>query len=265
MICSPAQAYERKPDWVRREISKNEAAILSREIVARGAVCGAEVGVASGFSSAILYAAMAKNTPSPRLHSIDVSTQCYFRADKLTGAAFEEIHGPAEGFMLRTGVTSAGVEDLEPLDFIFIDGSHATPWPALDLLSLGRFLKPGGFVALDDVDMLFGRKWQMGGKNGARDLFRAWRGKKLRYEGATSLALLYDATPRRIVASVADSMRTDWDVPLPPARIRKFNAIAESYGPGAAKLIARVIESHRHTHRSWRPEKPGEELLTLPD
>jgi len=265
MPCTLAQVYERKPSWIQREISQPEAVLMSYFIKESGATVGAEVGVASGFSSAVLLAAMGVNSRTPALHSFDASESCYFDRSRKTGDAVKEIHGSTEGFHLDTGVTSADVTDLPPLDFIFVDASHATPWPALDVLSLGRFLKPGGWIALDDVDMLFGKKWRIGGKNGPRDLLRAWRGPKIRYAGATSIAFLQGVTPEVMVRSVVNSLLVDWDVALSSDVQARFLRIAEHYGSSAAERIARVFKAQRKSHRAWQPVPPPEGLLSLPE
>lgn len=258
------EAFERKPAWVRREISRGEAAILARLIRSSRAERGAEVGVASGFSSAVLLAAMVANTPTPNLHAFDLATQCYFDRSRLTGAAVAEIHGDETGFHLTTGASTARIEDLPPLDFLFIDGSHATPWPAFDVLSLGRFLKPGGWIALDDVEMTFKPRWRLGGKNGARDLYRAWRGGKTRYAGATSLAILHDPTPEVIAESVLNSLVMDWDAAVPPQALRRFVALAAHYGPRVAERLAEALRKHEKSHTAWRPIDPEPGFLTLP-
>jgi hypothetical protein len=40
-----------------------------------------------------------------------------------------------------------------PLDFVFIDGKHAFPWPVIDFYYAARWLKPGGIIGMDDSDM----------------------------------------------------------------------------------------------------------------
>lgn len=265
MPCTLEQVYERKPEWIQREISRSEAILMSHFIRESGATVGAEVGVASGFSSAVLLAAMGGNTRTPALHSFDVSTSCYFDRSRMTGDAVNEIHGSTEGFHLTTGVTSADVTDLPPLDFIFVDGSHATPWPALDVLSLGRFLKPGGWIALDDVDLLFSKRWRIGGKNGPRDLLRAWRGPKVRYAGATSIAFLQNVSAEVIARSVANSLMVDWDVALSAEHQARFLQIAEHYGEKEAERIARLFKGQRKSHKAWQPASPPEGLLPSPE
>ena len=246
------------------KISRPEAAILARRIRASAATRGAEVGVASGFSSAVLLGAMAANTEAPNLHSFDTAERCYFDPSRATGQAVAEIHGDTTGFHLTTGASTAAIERLPPLDFLFIDGSHATPWPAFDVLSLGRYLKPDGWIALDDVEMTFQPRWRQGGKNGARDLYRAWTGPKVRYEGATGLAILEEPTPERIAESVMASLAPDWDVAVPPRALERFAAMGGHYGAAVGQRLAEAMRSRSGSHDAWKPASPAPDGLTLP-
>jgi predicted O-methyltransferase YrrM len=47
--------------------------------------------------------------------------------------------------------------DLNFLDFAFIDGKHAFPWPVIDWFYTVNLLKQGGIVLVDDVNMISGR------------------------------------------------------------------------------------------------------------
>jgi hypothetical protein len=86
--------------------------------------------------------------------------------------------GDAPGYSLKVGINSAEVSALPPIDFLFIDACHEHPWPALDLLSLSRFLKEGAVVALDDIELIFKDEPWARLQDGPRDLYRSWRGQK---------------------------------------------------------------------------------------
>lgn len=250
---TPDEVIRGRPAWVRRNIKGKELDVLRHWIDKTGATSGAEVGVASGYSSAFLISCMARNSAGPNLYSFDKSKECYFDNTRMTGDAFSEIHGTTEGFHLTTGITSENIPPLPPLDFLFIDGSHSTPWPAIDVLSLGRYLKPGGWIALDDVDMPLADRWQIGGKNGARDLFRAWKGPKLRYKGATNIAILYDVTPEIIARSVHDSLLVDWDVPVRDINRTNLRAVFNFYGTSWKKRFERQFKRQPKTSKVWQP------------
>ena len=252
MIVDVTGVQSLKPDWVKREISGAELAILADLITNSGATIGAEIGVASGFSSAVLFAAMGGQTATPSLHSFDIAERCYFDPKYQTGAAFHEIHGAQEGFILTTGVTSADISALPPLDFLFIDANHATPWPALDVLSLGRFLKAGGWIALDDLDMLFAHPKFRTGKNGARDLYRVWKGPKAVYRKAQGLGLLFDVTPDILLQSVHHSLLIDWDVSLTEEELARFDSIAASYDTQESGRLRRALKSQRKSASNAR-------------
>jgi hypothetical protein len=46
--------------------------------------------------------------------------------------------------------------DIGDLDFVFIDGKHAFPWPIIDWFYTVDRLKQGGIVMVDDTDMISG-------------------------------------------------------------------------------------------------------------
>jgi predicted O-methyltransferase YrrM len=250
---SPREALERKPAWVKRQIKGPELGILAKWIAETQATTGAEVGVASGFSSAFIYAALSKNSNDAKIYSFDIAEVCYFDSKRKTGDAFAEIHGSTDGFHLKTNITSEDISDLPRLDFLFIDGSHSTPWPAFDILSLGRFLKPGGWIALDDDDMVFSPRFRFGTINGARDIYRTWDGPKTQYDGIRSMVILHDVTPSIIARSVLRSLWIDWEVRIPRDKLKRFMAIADWYGKPHAGLIKRAIRAQKATKKNWQP------------
>lgn len=225
-----------RPDWVERQINRREAFALASEIARTGAASAIEIGVASGFSSAIIFAALAKVSPLPRLLAFDRSRQFYADRSRATGSAFSEIHGQQEGYRLITGVDSGMVASLPQADFCFIDANHRNPWPALDLLSLGRFVRPGGTIALHDVAV----KANSSGRPtlGAGVLFESWHGEKRLGEKTPNLGFLTH-DPRLVCESVAEALSRQWDTWLSPLAVRRFVAIARSYpGEGGEKLAA---------------------------
>lgn len=46
--------------------------------------------------------------------------------------------------------------DIENLDFVFIDGKHAFPWPIVDWFYTADRLKRGGVMLIDDIHMISG-------------------------------------------------------------------------------------------------------------
>lgn len=215
-----------------------------------------EIGVASGFSSAIIYNALAFNG-DPSLYSFDLSTKCYFDKNRKTGDAFFEMLGEHQNFRLKTGYPSSGINAgtvEHPIEFVFIDASHKSPWPALDLLSVGRFLAPKALIALHDVNMIFKKDtWRY--NNGARDLYRSWEGRKYRYRGVENLGfLIYEGQQEALLRSVASAISTEWDEEVSRVVLGQFSSVAQQYEVDD-RYISGVLHAILTYADSWRDTK----------
>lgn len=237
--------YDKKPAWVDREITKSEAAVLSLEIGKASAKTAIEIGVASGFSSAVILSSLGANTSTPQLSAFDLSEECYFDRTKKTGQAVGEIFGGTKGYTLKTGVTSADIPgETELVDFIFIDAGHRHPWPALDLLSLHRFIKPCGTIALHDVN------WPLQAKgayrqNGPRDLIRAWVGVKRIYKGAVNIGFVDCGLDSDVFESICRALSSDWDEEINELTLAKYLPMAERFGVTARARLAGIFEEKK--------------------
>jgi predicted O-methyltransferase YrrM len=241
---SVEQIIKRKPDWVERHIKRATAKALAGVIRRTGASTIAEIGVATGFSSAILYAACRSNGGQPAVYGFDLSESLYYDARRKTGDAFYEILGDAPGYSLKVGINSAEVSALPPIDFLFIDACHEHPWPALDLLSLSRFLKEGAVVALDDIEMIFKNEPWARLQDGPRDLYRSWRGQKWIADKTRNLGFLhYDKSI--MLKSLPACLSLEWNTSLSEAITRQFLAVCALI-PGSS-AIAEVIAAKTET------------------
>jgi predicted O-methyltransferase YrrM len=248
------QVIEKKPAWVKNQVSNGDVQILEQQIVSRKAQSAIEIGVASGFSSAILFSALARSTDTPRLYSFDLSEPCYFNPDKKTGEAMTEIYGQPEGFKLQTGVTAADIKGIpEKVDFLFIDASHLHPWAALDLLSLSRFLKPGGVVALHDI--LLPVRNKTGNHNGPRDLYRAWTGKRIHYDVAPNLGIVEYRDNEELAASLIGAFQVTWEVPVAPELMPKLMKMTSRFGKKRSKRMRTIMQNRNRTAQILRAAK----------
>jgi hypothetical protein len=234
------QVIANKPDWVKRQIGRRDAKAIAREVRRAGARTLVEVGVASGYSSAILYAAGRSTGAQPALYAFDLAKCLYYDASRRSGDAFYEILGDAPGYFLNVGLTSAEVSDLPPVDFLFIDACHQHPWPALDLLSLSRYLKEGAIVALHDLELIFQEYSWARQQDGPRDLYRSWIGKKWLGDRAPNVGFLY-FEKRAMLESLVPCLSLDWNTIPNESCIRHFLDICELI-PGSS-LIANVISA----------------------
>jgi hypothetical protein len=94
-----------KPQWVKRQIGRRDAKAIAREVRRASARTLVEIGVASGYSSAILYAACQSTGVQPALYTFDLAKNLYYDASRRSGDAFYEILGDAPGYCLNVGIT----------------------------------------------------------------------------------------------------------------------------------------------------------------
>jgi len=246
----PRELIASRPSWVRRQISNDEVFALTSEIISKSCTTGIEVGVASGFSSAVIFSALSSVDEDALLYSYDLSRKCYFDSTRNTGDAFFEMLGERTGFKLSTGVTSSEIDLPRKADFGFIDACHENPWPALDLLAMSRFLADGALVALDDIDTIFRRGLRH--TNGGRDLYRAWPGKKYQLDGVSGLGfLIYDRAS--MLRAIQTTFALDWDAHIHPDVLGQYMKILSRVSPLAyLKLflnVSRYAGTRDHARR----------------
>jgi predicted O-methyltransferase YrrM len=242
-------------DWTKLAIKPKEARAFAREIRSNKVKSAMEIGVASGTSSAVIMSLMAEQTDDPRLYAFDLSATCYFdksERPKKTGAAFAEVHGHEDGFHLTTGVTAADIQFDKEAEFLFVDANHDTPWAALDVMSLCRYLKPGSMIALHDtimilrkqvVDQHYGLK-----KNGSRDIWRAWQGEHHCWDYAPNLGFMRFEGSQMAMESVIYSLGNSWDTKLSEEQAEKFKEIGKELFPPLYDNLCRIID-HRNSER----------------
>jgi predicted O-methyltransferase YrrM len=234
-----------RPKWVSREITKDEAEILALEIWRCSATSAIEIGVASGFSSAVVLACLRTASSDAQLYAYDLSPECYFDKDRVTGQAVAEIFGSEDNYNLITGVTSADIKSVpEQVRFIFIDASHRHPWPSLDLLSLYRFLQPGGVIGLHDINLpLQSRNAYR--QNGPRDLIRAWIGEKRIYKKGVNIGFVDSTSKAEVFESICRALQVDWDRAIDDKLLSKYLPLAEHFGLGARERLSVIFEEKK--------------------
>jgi predicted O-methyltransferase YrrM len=256
MASTIREVFEKKPEWVSREISNPEAQCIALELKNIKAVRGLEIGSASGFSAACIYGQLKANSPkNAKLSCFDLNEKCYYDNNHNTGDAAWEIHGKTANISITTGVTSADIPNPpageELYDFLFIDANHRNPWAAFDLLSLGRYLKDGALVALDDVNMMYNPKFR--DCNGGRDIYRCWQGEKWRYKTHSNIGFVKLGDHKdMLVNSVVASLWTDWDLTIEDAVLDRFIKLAGFYGPNAQSRVAQAIEARKVHNRTTK-------------
>lgn len=254
---------KRKPGWVSRQISDVEAGFITSELRRVKAVRALEIGSASGFSSAVIYGALEENDPKKcEMLCFDLSRECYYDSSHLTGDALWQIHGKSANVSFNTGVTSGDISEeffskRGLFDFLFIDANHRNPWAALDLLSLARFLAPNSLIGLDDVVMMYSSKFR--DCNGARDLYRTWKGPKWRFKETPNIGFLVRGSDEQVARSVIACLEVDWDQFPDSDILEKYYDIANFYGKDLALQICNALKAKAGIQRSYGAMKLASE------
>jgi predicted O-methyltransferase YrrM len=153
-----------------------------------------EIGTLTGFSAAIIAAALRRQPGeerSKRVDTIDLLPQCFIDETRPTGFEIAESF-PEVASMIRLHVPhdSTVVSKLAApgeLEVAFIDANHQHPLPLLDLLRLAPSLKRGGWIVLHDIQLgTIGWKangddesLRWGAAEGAELLFESWPFRKI--------------------------------------------------------------------------------------
>lgn len=250
-----AGVFERRPKWVSRAISETEGRCLAKTLEEYNCVRGLEIGSASGFSGSVFYSQLyANDRDNAVLRCFDLSERCYYDDEYQTGDALWQIHGRDANVVYTYGVTSADINDVEDVrdgyDFLFIDANHRNPWPALDLLSLSRFLKKNAVVGLDDINMSYNKKFR--DCNGAQHLYRCWFGEKWRYRNASNVGILILDDMKTVMESVLAALSVDWDMKVADELLVKYMGIVAEIDSSMTAQFEKVIGNKKMLRRSLK-------------
>jgi predicted O-methyltransferase YrrM len=146
-----------RPSWIRGAITNIEASYLYSQIINRDNISSViELGVASGFSTAVILAALKDNKNDYKVLGIDNKKYCYFNEQKNIGEAITDIYENEKldvKLILTKDLTSKIISQYAPLDLIFIDANHRHPYPILDLLMFLPYLRDGSIIVLHDINL----------------------------------------------------------------------------------------------------------------
>ena len=154
-----------------------------------------EIGTLSGFSAAVIADAVAQHQPpesdSVVVDTIDLSQRCV--TDQTNPVGFEIpklVPHLASRIRVHAGKDAGYVDQIAragELQLVFIDADHQHPRPTLDLICVSRFVRPGGWVILHDIELgslggkmsAAGIALEHGAPSGAQWLFEAWPFEKI--------------------------------------------------------------------------------------
>lgn len=154
-----------------------------------------EIGTLTGFSTAIIAAAIRHQHGSPSgitVETIDSQTHCSIDQARPIGFEIPElVPDLVSTVRIHTGRESDVLREIaKPGEFglAFIDADHRHPWPLLDVLRVAPFIQSGGWIVLHDIQLgTYGKAERAAGRNleagtpyGAEWLFERWPFRKIR-------------------------------------------------------------------------------------
>ena len=191
-----------------------------------------EIGTLSGFSAAVIADAVAQyqrpESDSVVVDTIDLSERCL--TDKTQPVGFEIprlVPRLSSRIRVHAGQDSRYVEQLAragELELVFIDADHQHPRPTLDLIRVSRFVRPGGWVIVHDIELgssgermrAAGTPFEYGAPFGAQWLFEAWPFGKI--SGGNIGALRLPSRLRDLVPFALAMLRIPSELEPLPAR-----------------------------------------------
>jgi cephalosporin hydroxylase len=192
-----------------------------------------EIGTLSGFSAAVIADAVAQHqrpeSESVIVDTIDLSQRCMTDQTKPVGFEIPQlVPHLSSRIRVHAGQDARHVEQIAragELQLVFIDADHQHPRPTLDLIRVSRFVRPGGWVIVHDIELgslgermrAAGTPFEYGAPFGAQWLFEAWPFEKI--SGGNIGALRLPSNLRDLVPFALAMLRIPSELePIPTRR-----------------------------------------------
>ena len=191
-----------------------------------------EIGTLSGFSAAVIADAVAQHqrpeSESVVVDTIDLNQRCVTDQTKPVGFVIPQlVPRLSNRIRVHAGKDARYVEQIAragELQLVFIDADHQHPRPTLDLIRVSRFVRPGGWVVVHDIDLgslgermrAAGTPFDYGAPFGAQWLFEAWPFGKI--SGGNIGALRLPASLRELVPFALAMLRIPSELEEIPTR-----------------------------------------------
>lgn len=153
--------YALRPPDLKGSISIYESRFLHRRILNGVPDLVVEIGTCAGLSTAVIGDALLLlnevHGGSRRVVSYDNAETCFYDRTKPVAFFLDLVSSEIrDRVKVRTRCTAHDLkDDIAPqsLTFLFIDASHAHPWPCLDLWAALPYLHPKAEVCFHDVNL----------------------------------------------------------------------------------------------------------------
>lgn len=217
----------KRPSWAGGTISDYDSRFLAGLVSFANARNVIEIGVASGWSSAVLLKTLSGMDGERRVTGIDLSPRYYLDATIATGRAVDEVVPEClPNYRLLTDrLAFDAMDEVGPVDFAFIDGHHMHPWATLDMLSVLPHITRERWVALHDLHLCtFERHRHM--NRAPFYLFHMWPDRKLHSTQVPTMigALLLEREPRDYLPVLLEILYTPWEVDVDGPTLERLAA-----------------------------------------
>jgi hypothetical protein len=241
--------HSRLPSWVSGNISEYDSRFLAGLANFANPQRVVEIGVASGWSSAVLLKALSGLGGDRKVIGIDLSSNYYLDSSIRTGRAVDEaVPELMANYELITGQLAFEVmPGVGSIDFAFIDGHHMHPWATLDMLSVLPFISRGRWVAMHDLSLCTFERHRHGNR-GPFYLFYMWPDQKLHSTQQPTMigAVVIDRNPADYLPILLEILYTPWEVDVDPESLARLSAfVGDHYGDSWSRKFTDAFDQCR--------------------
>ncbi|WP_170112685.1 class I SAM-dependent methyltransferase [Sphingomonas fennica] len=221
----PRSFVASRPQWAGGAISAHDVRFLAGLVHLVGARHVTEIGVASGWSSAVTLKALAARKDDFRLSGIDLSETFYLDGSIPTGRVVDDLLPELlPHYRLLTGRPAyEAISDVGRCDFAFIDGHHMHPWATIDMISVLSVLRRGDWVAMHDLNLCTYERHKHRNR-GSYYLFYLWPDTKLHSTQVPTMigAVRLDREPEEYLSILLEVLCTPWEISLSESETDSF-------------------------------------------
>lgn len=222
------------PAWIGGNISAYDVSFLSGLVNFARPRNAVEIGVASGWSSAILLETLSKTHGKDpyTLHAIDLFEDFYLKPQYKTGQAVTDVVPEyLDHYNLLTGrIALDAMQDVGKVDFAFIDAHHFHPWAALDFLAVLPYLEKSRWVAFHDINLCTFERHKHTNR-GPFYMFHMWQDAKLQSTQNPAMigAILLERQPAQYLRDLLEILHTPWELTLSEEDVAAVLSFVETH------------------------------------
>lgn len=222
----------KRPPWVGGDISSYDTRFLAGLVNSLRPRRIVEVGVASGWSSAVLLKSISEFGDHCQVVGIDLSPTYYLDAAIPTGQATSELVPDLMGrYQLLTGkLCFEAMPEVERVDFAFVDAHHLHPWATLDVLGILPHIERGSWIALHDLNLCRFERHKHTNR-GPFYLYYMWPNPKIHSTQQPTMigAIQLGSSSEEDLSNLLEVLYTPWEMRVSNATLCSLRDYLEKY------------------------------------